>query len=137
MKANRLPRRPEYQSSLWVLPEFNANEDSCHQDGILCNNLLGKKKGLMDFGGYRGYHHPCPGLTACVRAHIHSQQNCQVGEPGREMPNGSGTGDKKTPKSSILSNAKIQEGKSPGSGQHNGKWDSCYWLIPSDGRKTL
>lgn len=98
MKANRLPRRPEYQSSLWVLPEFNANEDSCHQDGILCNNLLGRKEGSMHFGGYRGYHHFCPNLTTRVSAHIHSQQNCQVGKPGRDMPNGSGKGDWKKKK---------------------------------------
>lgn len=77
MKANRPPRRPDYQSSLWVLPEFNANEDSCHQDGILCNNLLGKKEGFVRFGGCRGYHNFCPSLTACVRCHTHSQQNCQ------------------------------------------------------------
>lgn len=61
----------------------------------------------------------------------------RVGVPGREMPNGSGTGDKKKNLSnnSILSNAKSQEGKSTGSGQHNGKWDSCHWLIPSGGKK--
>lgn len=142
MKANRLPRRPEYQSSLWVLPEFNANEDSCHQDGILCNNPLGRKEGSMHFGGYRGYHHFCPNLTTRVSAHIHSQQNCQVGKPGRDMPNGSGKGDwrkkkKPTPKNSILSNAKSQEGKCTGSGQHNGKCDSCHWLIPSGSKMTL
>lgn len=97
MKANRLPRRPDYQSSLWVLPEFNVNEDSCHQDGILCNNLLGKKEGFVRFRGHRAYHHFCPSLTARVSAHTHMQENCQVGVQGREMPNGSGTEDKKKP----------------------------------------
>lgn len=86
MKANRLPRRPDYQSSLWVLPEFNVNEDSCHQDGILCNNLLGKKEGFVRFRGHRAYHHFCPSLTARVSAHTHTQQNCQVRVQGREMP---------------------------------------------------
>lgn len=55
MKANSLPRQPDYQSSLWVLPEFNANEDSCHQDGILCSNLPGRKEGFMRFGGCRDF----------------------------------------------------------------------------------
>lgn len=32
-----------------------------------------------------------------VSAHTHIQQNCQVGVQGREMPNGSGTGDKEKP----------------------------------------
>ncbi|KAJ7401648.1 hypothetical protein BTVI_93811 [Pitangus sulphuratus] len=139
MKANRLLRRPDYQSSLWVLPEFNANEDSCHQDGILCNNLLGKKEGFLQFRGYRGYHHSCPSFTARVSGHIHTQQNCQVGE-AREGQMAVGLGTKKTPhqpKNSTLTNAERQEGESIGFGQNNGKQDSCHWLIPPRGKKTL
>lgn len=94
MKAKGLPRKPDYRSSLWVLPQFNGNEDSCHQDSILCSNLLGNKEGFVHFGGY---HHFCQSLTARASGHIRGQRNCQVGGQGREMPKGSGMGDKKTP----------------------------------------
>lgn len=137
MKANSLPRQPDYQSSLWVLPEFNANEDSCHQDGILCSNLPGRKEGFMHFGGCRGYHNFCPCLTAYVSGYIHSQQNCwgRVGVQGGRPQTAVVLETRKTLKNSIASNTKSQEGKSTDSGQHNGKWDSCLWLIPSGGKK--
>lgn len=46
-------------------------------------------------------------------------------------------GHKKTLKNSILSNAESWDGKSTDSGQHNGKWNSCHWIIPSGGKKIL
>lgn len=57
-----------------------------------------RKKASCISGGYGGHHDFCPSLTARGSAHTHSQQNCPVRLPGREMPNGSGTEDKKTPK---------------------------------------
>lgn len=138
MKANSLPRQPDYQSSLWVLPEFNANEDSCHQDGILCSNLPGRKEGFMRFGGCRdsiifvqvSQHMSMVTYTASRTAGV--GLGCQGGRSQTAVV----LETRKTPKNSIASNTKSQEeGKSTDSGQHNGKWDSCLWLIPSGGKK--
>lgn len=135
-EAKGLPRRPDYHTSLWVLPEFNGNEDSYHQDGILCSNLLGKKEGFIHF---RGYHHFHQCLIVGASDHIQTQQNCQVrGGKGGRCQQAVGLGTKKPPptpknpttttttKNPTLSNAERREDKSIRSGQHNGKQDSCH-----------
>lgn len=63
-----------------ILPQFSRNEDSGHQDNILCGNLLSNKDGFIHFGGY---HHFCRSLTAHAIGHIHMQHNYQV-EGARE-----------------------------------------------------